>query len=96
MTTGAGVVESASRRPSPWAMTMLPAASMATLVALVNTFLVGAIGGTVYLVLGGSATMALVFAGVAFVIASIVIWGWLFLELHRIQRRLVIQFPPNH
>jgi hypothetical protein len=91
----AGVVESANRHPSLWAMTMLPAASMATLVALVNTFLVGAIAATVYLVLGGSATMALVYAGVAFVIASIVIWGWLFLELHRIRRRLVIQFPPN-
>ena len=92
----AGVVESASRHPSLWAMTVLPAASMATLVALVNTFLVGAIAATVYLVLGGSATMALVNAGVAFVIASIVIWGWLFLQLHRIRRRLVIQFPPNH
>ena len=92
----AGVVESASRHPSLWAMTMLPAASMATLVALVNTFLFGAIAGTVYLVLGGSATMALVYAGVAFVIASIVIWGWLFLELHRIRRRLVIHFPPDH
>jgi len=92
----AGVVESASRHPSLWAMTMLPAASMATLVALVNTFLVGAIAATVYLVLGGSATMALVYAGVAFVVASIVIWGWLFLELHRIRRRLVIQFPTNH
>ena len=92
----AGVVESASRHPSLWAMTVLPAASMATLVALVTTFLVGAIAGTVYLVSGGSATMALVYAGVAFVIASIVIWGWLFLELHRIRRRLVIHFPPDH
>jgi hypothetical protein len=92
----AGIVESTSRHPSLWAMTVLPAASMATLVALVNTFLVGAIAATVYLVLGGSATMALVYAGVAFVIASIVIWGWLFLELHRIRRRLVIRFSADH
>ena len=91
----AGVVESASRHPSLWAGTMLPAASMATLVALVNTFLAGAIGGTVYLVLGGGATMALVFAAVAFVIASVVIWGWLFFELNRIRQRVVIQFPTN-
>jgi hypothetical protein len=91
----AGIVESGSRHPSLWAMTMLPAASMATLVALVNTFLVGAIAATAYLVLGGNPTTALVYAGVAFVIASIFIWGWLFLELHRIRRRLVIQFPPN-
>ncbi len=92
----AGVVESASRHPSLWAMTMLPAASMATLVALVNTFLVGAIAATVCLVFGGSATLALVYAGVVFVLASIAIWGWLFLELQRIRRRLVIQFPPHH
>lgn len=89
----ASVVESANQHPSLWAMTMLPAASMATLVALVNTFLGAAIAGTVYLVLGGGATMALAFAGFAFVVASIVIWGWLFLELRRIRRRLVIQFP---
>ena len=92
----AAVVESVSRHPSLWAMTMLPAASMATLVALVNTFLVGAIAATVDLVLGGSANMALVAAGAAFVIASIVIWGWLFLELQRIRRRLVIRFPRSH
>jgi len=91
----AGVVESANRHPSLWAMTMLPVASLATLVALVNTFLVGAIAATVCLVLGGNATMALVYGGVAFVIASIVIWGWLFLELRRIRRRLVIQFPAH-
>jgi hypothetical protein len=28
------------------------------------------------------------------VLASIVIWGWLFLDLHRIGRRLLIHFPP--
>jgi len=92
----ASVVESVSRHPSVWAMTMLPAASMATLVALVNTFLVGAIAGTVYLVLGGSSATALLYAGAAFVIASVVIWGWLLLELRRIRRRLVVQFPLNH
>src|SRR5438094_8087155 len=75
----AGVVESASRQPSLWAMTVLPAASMATLVALVNTFLVGAIAGTVCLVSGGSANIALLYAVVAFLIASIVIRGWLLL-----------------
>ena len=89
----ASVVESVSRHPSVWAMTMLPAASMATLVALVNTFLVGAIAGTAYLVLGGSSAMALLYAGAAFVIASVVIWGWLLLELGKIRRRLVVQFP---
>lgn len=77
-------------------MTVLPAASMATLVALVNTFLVGAIAGTLHLVFGRSTTLALVYAAMAFVVASIVIWGWLFFELRRIRRRLVVQFPSSH
>ena len=89
----AGVVGSTRPQPSLWAMTYLPAASMATLAALVNTFLAGAIAGTVYLSLGGSASMALVWAGVTLVIASIVVWGWVFLELRRIRQRLVVRFP---
>ena len=89
----AGIVGSTRPQPSLWAMTYLPAASMATLAALVNTFLAGAIAGTVYLSLGGSASMALVWAGVTLVIASIVVWGWVFLELRRIRQRLVVRFP---
>ncbi len=89
----AGIVGSTRPLPSLWAMTYLPAASMATLAALVNTFLAGAIAGTVYLSLGGSASMALVWAGVTLVIASIVVWGWVFLELRRIRQRLVVRFP---
>src|ERR1700704_3228311 len=46
-------------RPSLWTMTNLPAASMATLVALVNTFVTGAIAGTAYLSLGGNPSAAL-------------------------------------
>src|SRR4030088_973618 len=45
-----------------WTMTNLPAASMATLVALVNTFVTGAIAGTAYLSLGGNPSAALVWA----------------------------------
>jgi len=92
----AGVVGSTRSQPSLWAMTYLPAASMATLAALVNTFLAGAIAGTAYLSLGGSASMALVCAGGAFVIASIVVWGWVFLQLRRIRQRLVVRFPQDH
>lgn len=50
----AGVVGSTRPRPSLWAMTYMPAASMATLVALVNSVLTGAIAGTAYLTLGGN------------------------------------------
>jgi len=89
----AGIVGSTRALPSLWAMTYLPAASMATLAALVNTFLAGAIAGTVYLSLGGSASMALVWAGITLVIASIVVWGWVFLQLRRIRQRLVVRFP---
>jgi hypothetical protein len=80
-------------QPSLWAMTHLPAASMATLVALVNTFVTGAIAGTACLSLGGNPSTALIWAAAGFAIASIVIWGWLFRELNRIRRRLVVRYP---
>jgi hypothetical protein len=89
----AGVVGSTGPRPSVWAMTHLPAASMATLVALVNTFVIGAIAGTVCLSLGSNPSTALIWAVAGFAIASILIWGWLFRELHRIRRTLVVRYP---
>lgn len=89
----ASVVGSSRQRPSLWAMTQLPAASMATLMALVITFLAGAIAGTAYLSIGGSARSALACAGGAFVLASVVVWGWIFRELRRIRARLVVRFP---
>jgi hypothetical protein len=89
----AGVVGSTRPRPPLWAMTHLPAASMATLVALVNTFVMGAIGGTLYLSLGGNPSTALIWAAAGFATASIVIWGWLFRELNRIRRTLVVRYP---
>jgi hypothetical protein len=89
----AGVVGSTRPRPSLWAMTHLPAASMATLVALVNTFVIGAIVGTAYLRLGGNPSAALTWAAAGFAFASIVMWGWVFRELHRIRRTLIVRFP---
>jgi quinol-cytochrome oxidoreductase complex cytochrome b subunit len=76
-------------------MTHLPAASMATLVALVNTFVIGALVGTGYLSLGGNPSTALVWAAAGFAIASIVIWGWVFRELHRIRKALVVLYPKD-
>jgi hypothetical protein len=89
----AGVVGSTRPRPSVWAMTHLPAASMATLVALVNTFVIGAIVGTLCLSLGSNPNTALIWAVAGFAIGSIVIWGWLFRELTRIRRTLVVRYP---
>jgi quinol-cytochrome oxidoreductase complex cytochrome b subunit len=74
-------------------MTNLPAASMATLVALVNTFVIGAIVGTAYLSLGGNPSAALMWAAAGFAIASIVIWGWVLRQLHRIRTTLVVRYP---
>ena len=91
----ASLVGSTRPRPSLWAMTQLPAASMATLVAIVNTFVVGAIAGTADLSLGGNPGMALISAAAGFVLASIVIWGWVFRKLHRIRRSLVVRYPPE-
>jgi hypothetical protein len=89
----AGVVGSTRPRPSVWAMTHLPAASMATLVALVNTFVIGAIVGTVCLSLGSNPSTALIWAVAGFAIGSIVIWGWLLRELNRTRRTLVVRYP---
>jgi hypothetical protein len=89
----AALVGSTRPRPPLWAMTHMPAASMLTLVALVNTFLIGAIAGTASLSSGGNPSTALMWAATGFAIASIVIWGWVFRELHRIRKTLVVRYP---
>jgi hypothetical protein len=89
----AGVVGSTRPRPSLWAMTYMPAASMATLVALVNSVLTGAIAGTAYLTLGGNARTALISAAAGFAIGSVLFWGFVFRELRQIRRSLVVRYP---
>jgi hypothetical protein len=89
----AALVGSTRPRPPLWAMTHMPAASMLTLVALVNTFLIGAIAGTASLSSGGNPSTALMWAATGFAIASILIWGWVFRELHRIRKTLVVRYP---
>ena len=79
-------------RPSPWAMTQMPAASMATLVALVNTFVTAAIVGTACISLGGSPAIALICAVAGFAIGSVVFWVWVFRDLHRVRRSLVVRY----
>jgi uncharacterized membrane protein len=74
-------------------MTQLPAASMATLVALVNTFVVAAIVGIGSLILGSRPGPALVWAAAGFVIASVVMWGWVLRALRQVRRELVVRYP---
>ena len=89
----AGIVGSIRARPSLWAMTQMPAASMATLVALVNTFVTAAIVGTACISFGGSPTIALICAVAGFAIGSIVFWGWVLRDLHRVRRSLDVRYP---
>ena len=89
----AALVGSTRPRPSLWGMTQLPAASMATLVALVNTFVVAAIVGIGSLILGSRPGPALVWAAAGFVIASVVMWGWVLRALRQVRRELVVRYP---
>ena len=75
------------------AMTQLPAASMASLVALVDAFVVAAIAGTGYLVLGGDANSAVIVSGVVLAIAVVSFEGWLFARLDRVRRDVEARYP---
>jgi hypothetical protein len=77
------------------ALTQLPAASMASLVAFVDAFVVAAIVGIGYLILGGDATSAVIWSGVALAIGVIGFEGWLFSNLDRVRRDLQAQFPSS-
>jgi hypothetical protein len=75
------------------AMTQLPAASMASLVAFVDAFVVAAIAGTAYLLIGGDVTVAFIVSGIALALAVFALMGWLFVRLDRVRRSLVVRFP---
>ena len=74
-------------------MTQLPAASMASLVAFVDAFVVAAIVGTGYLILGGDATAAVIWSGVALAIALVAFEGWLFIKLDQVRRQIEARYP---
>ncbi len=73
------------------ALTRLPAASMASLVAFVDAFVAAAVVGTVDLLAGGDTTSALVWSGVALAIGLVAFEGWLFSKLDRVRRDLAAQ-----
>jgi hypothetical protein len=76
------------------AMTQMPAASMATLVALIDAFVIAAITGIVYfLVSGGNQLNAVIAAGIALTIGIVGFEGWAYLDLQRTRRSLDVRFP---
>ena len=75
------------------AMTQLPAASMASLIALVDAFVVAAMVGTGYLIAGGDATTAVILSGIALAFAVVAFEGWLFRNLDRVRRGLDARYP---
>ncbi len=75
-------------------MTQMPAASMATLVALVNSFVTAAIVSMVFLVATHSdLVIGLVVAGLTFVVATVLYEGWVFIDLGRLRQGLDVRFP---
>ena len=75
------------------AMTQLPAASMASLIALVDAFVVAAMAGTGYLIAGGDPTTAMTVSGIALALAVLGFEGWLFRNLDRVRRGLDARYP---
>lgn len=83
------------RRGSSFAaMTQMPAASMATLIALINAFVIAAITGIAcVLVSGGNQLGAVIAAGIALAVGIIGFEGWAYLDLQRMRRSLDVRFP---
>lgn len=82
-------------------MSQMPAASMATLIALINAFTAGATAGIVYVLLGaGSQRDAVIAAGAALALGLIGFEGWVYADLVRMRRSLDVRFPttarPDH
>ena len=75
-------------------MTQLPAASMATLVALVDAFVTAALVGTVWmLVFSGDPINAVIAAGISLALATVAYQGWVYRDLMQIRRSLEVRFP---
>ena len=76
------------------AMTQMPAASMATLVALIDAFVAAAITGIVFLLVsGGSQLDAVIAAGIALAVALAGFEGWAYVDLQGLRRSLDVRFP---
>lgn len=89
-----GLFGSHGRWSSFGAMTQMPAASMATLVALIDAFVSAAVIGIIYVLLsGGSQLNAVIAAGIALALGLAGFEGWTYLDLQRMRRSLEVRFP---
>ena len=90
----AGLFGSHRPRSSFGAMTQMPAASMATLVAPVDAFVTAAVVGTAYLLIAGASQWgAVVAAGIALAISIVAYEGWAYRDLQKMRQSLDIRFP---
>ena len=89
-----GIFGQVARGTSFGAMTEMPAASMASLIALVDAFVTAAIVGVGGLLAsGGDLTNALVAAGVTLALGIVLFEGWVYSDLQRARRGLNPEFP---
>jgi len=76
------------------AMTQTPAASMASLVALIDAFVTAAVIGIAYLLITGAGqSAALITAGIALAISIVVYEGWTYRDLRNLRQSLDVRFP---
>lgn len=90
----AGLFGTHRPRSSFGAMTQMPAASMATLIALIDAFVTAAVVGTAYLLIAGASQWgAVVAAGIALAISIAAYEGWAYRDLQKMRQSLDIRFP---
>jgi hypothetical protein len=89
-----GIFGQVARGTSFGAMTEMPAASMASLVALVDAFVTAAIVGVgALLLVGGDSMTALIIAAVTLAIGIVLFEGWVYSDLQRARHGLNPEFP---
>ena len=72
----------------------MPASSMASLVALIDGFAIGAITGIVYQLISGSSQLnTAIAAGIGLIVGVVGFEGWVYLDLQRMRRSLDVRFP---
>lgn len=81
-------------RSSFGAMTQPPAASMASLVALIDAFVTAAVVGIAYLLITGAGqSAALIAAGIGLAVSMVFYEGWTFMDLRNLRQSLDVRFP---
>jgi len=84
----------AHARSSFGAMTQTPAASMASLVALIDAFVTAALIGIAFLLITGAGqSVALIAAGIALAISIAGYEGWTYRDIRNLRQSLDVRFP---